>query len=135
VDDLQRGISKLRNRVIGRVFNELGLIEQWGSGIQRTTAACRDAGLAPPVFEEISTRFRVTLSTERIGRPALDEVDQAILDALAGGEGRLTSEIAVVIDLTPRATRTRLARLVERGLVRELGTGPQDPKRRYFRAE
>ena len=37
--------------------------------------------------------------------------------------------------LTPRATRTRLARLVGRGLVREVGTGPQDPKRRYFRAE
>ncbi|MHB2024524.1 MAG: ATP-binding protein [Mycobacteriales bacterium] len=34
VEDLQRGVSKLRNRVIGRVFHELGLIEQWGSGVQ-----------------------------------------------------------------------------------------------------
>jgi ATP-dependent DNA helicase RecG len=42
VDDLRRGVSKLRNRVIGRVFQELGLIEQWGSGIQRMSAACRD---------------------------------------------------------------------------------------------
>ncbi len=30
---------------------------------------------------------------------------------------------------------TRLARLVGSGLLREVGTGPQDPKRRYFRAE
>jgi ATP-dependent DNA helicase RecG len=51
---------------------------------------------------------------------------------IGGGAGRLTSEIAKAIDLTPRATRTRLARLVGRGLVREVGTGPQDPKRRYF---
>jgi hypothetical protein len=29
----------------------------------------------------------------------------------------------------------RLARLGGRGLVREIGTGPQDPKRRYVRAE
>ena len=29
-------------RVIGRVFHEPGLIEQWGSGIQRTTAACQE---------------------------------------------------------------------------------------------
>ena len=65
----------------------------------------------------------------------LDETDQAILDALAGGRGLLTSEIAEAIDLTPRATRTRLARLAGRGLVREIGTGPQDPKRRYFRAQ
>jgi len=73
LDDLPRGVSKLRNRVIGRVFHTLGLIEQWGSGIQRM--------------------------------------------------------------LSPRATRTRLARLVGRGLVREIGTGPQDPQRRYYLAE
>ena len=35
---------------------------------------------------------------------------------------------------TPRAARTRFASLVERGLVREIGSNPQDPKRRYFRA-
>ena len=134
VEDLRCGISKLRNRVIGRVFHELGLIEQWGSGIQRMTAACRDAGLAAPVLEEIGTRFRATLFTRRVGTPVLDEMDQAIFDALAEGDGRLTSEIANGIGLTTRATRTRLARLVVRGLVREIGTSPQDPKRRYFRA-
>ncbi|MBN2553129.1 MAG: putative DNA binding domain-containing protein [Spirochaetales bacterium] len=135
IEDLHRGISKLRNRVIGRVFHLLGLIEQWGSGVQRMSAACREMGLAPPLLEEIATRFRVTIFTERVGTPALDETDQAIMDALARGEGLLTSEIARRIGLSPRATRTRLARLVGSGLVREVGTGPQDPKRRYFRVE
>lgn len=135
VEDLPHGVSKLRNRVIGRVFHALGLIEQWGSGIQRMSAACRDAGLAAPVFEELATRFRVTLATARVGRPVLDDTDRAILARLAGGKGRLTSEIAAAIGLTPRATRTRLARLVGRGLMREIGTGPQDPKRRYFKAD
>ncbi|MDP2955490.1 MAG: helix-turn-helix domain-containing protein, partial [Longimicrobiales bacterium] len=51
IEDLPRGVSKLRNRVIGRVFHALGLIEQWGSGVQRMSAACREAGLAPPIFE------------------------------------------------------------------------------------
>lgn len=78
IDDLPRGLSTLRNRVIGRFFRALGLIEQWGSGVQRM--------------------------------------------------------IAAVIGLPPRATRARLARLVGRGLVREIGTGPQDPRRRYFLA-
>ncbi len=135
IEDLPRGVSKLRNRVIGRVFHALGLIEQWGSGVQRMTRACREAGLAPPVFEEIGTRFRVTLFTARIGPSALDEIDRAIVDALVQSEGLLTSEVAKVIGLTPRATRTRLARLVATGLVREVGTGPKDPKRRYHRAE
>jgi predicted HTH transcriptional regulator len=131
VDDLHRGVSKLRNRVIGRVFHSLGLIEQWGSGIQRMTNACRDVGLAPPVLEEIGIRFRVTLTTTPVGPPYLDEKDQAILNALTDG-GLLTNEVAKVIQLTTRATRTRLAKLAERGLVREVGTSPQDPKRRYF---
>lgn len=135
IEDLERGVSKLRNRVIGRVFHALGLIEQWGSGVQRMIAACREAGLPPPRFEEIATRFRVTIYTERVSRPSVDTTDQTILDALSDGEGRLTSEIAAVIGLTSRATRTRLARLVESGLLREVGTGPQDPKRRYFRVQ
>jgi predicted ArsR family transcriptional regulator len=92
-------------------------------------------GLAPPVFEEIGTRFRVTFFNERVSPPALDETDQAIVKALAGGKGLLTSEISSAIRLTSRATRTRLARLVAGGLVRAVGTGPQDPKRRYYRTE
>jgi predicted HTH transcriptional regulator len=132
LEDLPRGISRLRNRVIGRIFHALGLIEQWGSGIQRMTAACRDAGLAPPTLEEIGARFRVTLWLEQIGAPVMDDTEKAILGALRDGTGRVTSEIANVIGLTPRATRTRLVRLVARGLVREVGTSPQDPKRQYF---
>jgi predicted HTH transcriptional regulator len=134
VDDLLQGVSKLRNRVIGRVFHELGLIEQWGSGIQRMVAACRDAGLASPVLEEIGTHFRVTIHTTSSGVPSVDKTDQAILDTLAEGNGLSTQKIATVIGLTARATRSRLLKLVERGLVREIGTSPQDPRRRYFGA-
>lgn len=35
LEQIKQGISKIRNRVIARVFQELGIIEQWGSGIQR----------------------------------------------------------------------------------------------------
>jgi predicted HTH transcriptional regulator len=135
IEDLPRGVSKLRNRVIGRVFHALGLIEQWGSGVQRMTAACEAAGLPAPVFEEIATRFRVTIATTQVGPRVVEDTDQTILDALGGAKGLATSEIATMIGLSPRATRTRLARLVGRGLVREIGTGPQDPRRRYFLAE
>jgi len=47
----------------------------------------------------------------------------------ASGTSRMPG-VAKAIGLTPRATRTRLARFVGRGLVREIGAGPQDPKRR-----
>lgn len=135
VEDLPRGVSKLRNRVIGRVFHELRLIEQWGSGVQRMTTACREAGLPPPEFEEIATRFRVTLSTVLVSEPVVDDADRTILEALADGEGRSTSNLAGRIGLSTRATRTRLVSLIERGLVVEVGTSPQDPKRRYYAAD
>jgi ATP-dependent DNA helicase RecG len=69
IEDIMQGVSKLRNRVIGRVFHELHLIEQWGSGIQRKTAACQEAGLEAPRLEEIGMHFRVTISSARVGQP------------------------------------------------------------------
>ncbi len=135
IEDIQQGISKLRNRVIGRVFQELGLIEQWGSGIQRMTAACLDSGLASPGFVEIGTHFRVTMSTLRMHAPQHDEREQQLLTALAasGTSGLSTSEIACTIGVSPRATRTRLASLVKRGSITEIGSSPKDPRRRYYR--
>lgn len=135
VEDILQGVSKLRNRVIGRVFKELGLIEQWGSGIARMVTACRDAGLTDPVFEEVGWHFRVTIRKERVAREAADPVEQAILSLLRDGKGHTTAEIARAIGRTPRATRTRLAGLVARGVVTEVGSGPRDPKRKYYLAE
>lgn len=133
LEDLPHGVSKLRNRVIGRVFHELGLIEQWGSGIQRILSVCRDAGLPEPTWEEIGIRLRATLRTTRVAEVTLDETDATILSALEASDGLGTREIAAAIGLTSRATRSRLADLVTRGLVRDIGTGPNDPKRRYLR--
>lgn len=134
LEDIQKGVSKLRNHVIGRVFHELGLVEQWGSGIQRMTSACKAAGLAAPVLEEIGTHFRVTLSSISAGPVQLDQKDEGILRVLADGRGSSTMRIAKAVALSARATRTRLKALVERGLVVEVGSGPQDPQRRYFHA-
>ena len=132
IEEIRTGISKLRNRAIGRVFHELGLIEQWGSGIQRIINSCRDAGLSAPQFEEIGYHFRVSLFSAPSAAPRLDEVDRAILACLADSRGRTTSEIAKPIRRSVRATRTRLASLVERGLVCEVGTSRRDPKRKYL---
>ncbi len=137
VEDLWQGISRLRNRVIGRVFKELGLIEQWGSGIQRMANACREAGLADPVFEEIGARFRVTLSVlsrQSLATSRLDDRDRKILESLKTGGGHSTKQIAAQLQISSRAARARLRSLVERGQVVEVGASPQDPRRRYFAA-
>jgi ATP-dependent DNA helicase RecG len=132
IEDIQHGVSKLRNRVIGRVFHELGMIEQWGSGIQRMTAACLGAGLPSPKLEETGNHFRVTLSTVQ-GSPAeLDEKNQAIVELLADGRGHSTAQIAKAVSLSARAARTRLVDLVQRGLIAEIASSASDPRKRYF---
>ncbi|MDO8847081.1 MAG: helix-turn-helix domain-containing protein [Coriobacteriia bacterium] len=133
--DVLGGVSKLRNRVIARVFHELGLIEQWGSGITRMREACRAAGLAEPLFEEVGMRFRVTLFSARRATPAADPVDASALEALRAADGLTTNQVAAAIGRTPRATRARLIKLIEQGLVVEIGSGPNDPHRRYHVAE
>ncbi len=98
------------------------------------TAACRDSGLDAPRLEEIGTHFRVTLFTQRKYPPEHDAREQQILTALAqsGIAGLSTSEIAGKLGVSPRATRTRLASMVEQGSIAEIGSGPKDPRRRYY---
>jgi predicted HTH transcriptional regulator len=134
IEDLWQGISRLRNRVMGRVFQELGLIEQWGSGIQRMAGACREAGLPAPKLEEIGLRFRVTLSVLPEQQPQLDERDRKILALLSDEKGRNTQQIADHLHLSTRATRSRLRSLAALNLVVAVGSGPRDPRRLYYAA-
>ncbi|MBX3280681.1 MAG: putative DNA binding domain-containing protein [Acidobacteria bacterium] len=133
IEDLWQGISRLRNRVLGRVFQELGLIEQWGSGIQRMAAACSESGLPAPRLEEIGMRFRVTLSLIAQRKPELDERDMKILGILSVENGCSTRQIADHLGLSTRATRSRLLALVDRGVIAEIGSSPNDPRRIYRR--
>lgn len=134
VEDLPQGVSKLRNRVIARVFKGIGLVEHWGSGIQRMRSACLDAGLPDPYFEEVGMRFRVTFGFKPTLPSHVDGATKGILQALQNGKGLSTQELADVIGLSARATRLRLIKLVNQDLVREIGTSPQDPTRQYYLA-
>ncbi len=132
IEEIAGGVSKLRNRVIGRVFNELKLVERWGSGIQRIISACEENGLEKPKFEEIGTHFRVTIYIQAKREPLLDSQDQSILRLLTTNDGLSTHEISKNIKLSPRATRTRLASLMGRGFIIQMGSGPHDPTKRFF---
>lgn len=135
IDELRDGVSRVRNRVIARVFKELGLVEQWGTGIQRMITACQQAGLPAPEFAELGFRFRVTIRTERAGQTELDPLESRILAFLRTGEGHSTAQIAAQAGLSTRAIQHRLATLAERGLVVVIGSGPRDPRRRWFAVE
>lgn len=127
------GVSRLRNRVIGRVFKELELIEQWGSGIGRIITACKEAGLQPPCFEEIGNSFRVTLFNKRVGELSKSEPEwQEQLTQYLNKKSQIsTGQAARLWNVSDRAARTRLRTLVSKGYLAEVGTSPRDPKRVY----
>lgn len=73
IEDVKQGVSKIRNRVIARVFRELSLIEQWGSGFRRILKEAAELNLPEPVIEEIGMRVRVTVFLAELIELQLDE--------------------------------------------------------------
>ncbi|MBY0530316.1 MAG: putative DNA binding domain-containing protein [Rhabdochlamydiaceae bacterium] len=60
LEDLKAGVSRVRNRVIARVFHELELMEEWGSGYKRILETCHEGGYSEPKWEELGNCIRVT---------------------------------------------------------------------------
>ena len=99
-------------------------------------AECKKYGLREPQFEEIGTHFRVTFYTQRNKAPDTDETNAFIIKTLKKAkDGLTTKDIATVIELSTRATRTRLSRLIDKGYIVEVASSVQDPNRQYFLAD
>lgn len=121
------GISIMRNRVIGRIFREIKLIERLGTGLKRITSIYEKANTKQALFEEINTNFRVTLYS--IEKPLIQPElwEQQLVDELYYRNQLGTSEIAKLWRITTRAARARLKKIVDKGVVDRIGTSSKDP--------
>ena len=126
------GFSRLRNRVLGRVFRELHLIEQWGSGLQRIFAICERQGLKKPEIEELGNQFRLTLFSSPVEKAQLHSWEQILLQELRA-QGSLTpKEIAKLWKVSSRAVRQRLKKMLDEGSVLRVATSAKDPRGRII---
>lgn len=126
------GISQLRNRVIGHVFRELGLIERWGSGLSRIIDVCRESGIVTPKFEELDHYFRVTFYYEVSGAILTKELwKQSMIEHLQRAEYITTKEAAVFWKVTEKTSSSRLKGMCGGGLIVEISTGLYDPKKKF----
>lgn len=66
IEDLKTGISKIRNPVIARIFKELDLIEQWGSGIPEIFKKIKEQKLPQPEILEVGMRIRFVVYLKEI---------------------------------------------------------------------
>ena len=67
LEEALAGHSRLRNLGVTNVFLQIGLLDSWGTGLQRMQSLARDLGLRPPEFVAGADFFRVTFFRTRSG--------------------------------------------------------------------
>ncbi|MFA5250774.1 MAG: ATP-binding protein, partial [Parachlamydiales bacterium] len=129
------GYSRLRNRVIGRVFRELKLIEQWGSGLQRIIETCKKIGLQDPLFEEENNQFRITLFSSRKTKVSMNVWEKKLVDYLQANASIKPQEAAKLWKISDRAARNRLKKMIVGGFIVRISTSEKDPYSIFVLAE
>ncbi len=126
------GISQLRNKVLGRVFRELGLIEQWGSGLQRMFESCVQRQLPPPKFQELDLFFRVTLYPMAV-QPKPELPWHALLFSYIRQHSKISvTEATKLWKVSSRTSTARLKMLCQEGALMALSKGPFDPHKVFI---
>lgn len=132
VELIKTGKSKIRNKAIAEVFAQMGIIESWGTGIQRMIDGCIEAGIPEPVFEELGDSFRVTIYRNEDMKTHLnkasDNDDENITnrDIILIGLRRkdLTrKEIEELTKLSKSGSRYLLNKLIDEELIYTVGRG------------
>jgi predicted HTH transcriptional regulator len=145
VEDVKQGTSKIRNNVIARVFRELNLIEQWGTGVQRIFAEAVELGLPEPTITEIGMRVRFSVPllesitvgivkrsteqvSEQVGAPVSEQVWSLLLACSGQSKSRQALLSSVGLSNAYLNYKRHIAPLLEQGLLEM--TVPDKPNSR-----
>jgi len=137
LEDFFAGVSHVRNKVIARVFRELCLMEEWGTGYRRITQVCEEAGYSIPTWRELGTVVRVAFNphsaTEEKIQPSeptetseLTSRQQTIMTLFEKEKELTAKEVIERLDVavSERTSRLDLFELKKRGLLMTTGKGP-----------
>ena len=139
LEEFIAGVSHVRNKVIARVFRELHLMEEWGTGYRRITEACQTGGYQTPAWEELGTAIRVIFkphlaAQEKIESPVHHDHEvkeftlrqQKILNFLYNKEPLSAKKIHKGLreKISERSFRNDLLELKAQGLLKMIGSGP-----------
>ena len=133
--DALKGRSKPRNKVIAEVFSRMGIIEKWGTGLQRIVDLAKQEGLKEPVFENNDSFFRVILyrgkeeaaqttdQTIQTTDQAVQTTEQKIMNAIAEKPTITRKELAEKTGLSESGIKWQLDKLKkEQKILRAGGT-------------
>jgi ATP-dependent DNA helicase RecG len=122
------GYSMPRNRELMRIFKDVRLVEQLGSGIQRILNAYKKS-----VFTFTATYIKVTfpylqhiedtvINASVTAKTEVIEVNDAIVQLIYKNNRIEVEEIAKNIGLNSRSILRRLQKLQEDGIIRRVGS-------------
>jgi ATP-dependent DNA helicase RecG len=115
-----------RNKLIAMIFYDMGLIENYGSGIQRIFDKCHELCFPEPVFKELDGCFQVTLHKDIYNDEYLANLGlngrqiRAIL--YVKEKGKITNMVYQSINNVSKRTATRdLDELISKALIVQIG--------------
>ena len=135
------GHSKLRNRAIANAFSQIGLIEAWGTGLQRIQSAAKGYGLPDVEFIEMPESFRVnlyrsSLPMDSIGETSvehrqkngvatvdtpfnleLNSTQIKIIELLSANSNMTGVDLSEAIGISKRNIEVNLKKLKEKGVL------------------
>jgi ATP-dependent DNA helicase RecG len=126
------GSSRIRNRVIAKVFYHMKWVEQWGSGLRRIIKECAQRDLEEPKFEELNNQFRVTLYAKKKEHIILGPWHKELISYLKKKGKISTKEAAALWQVTARTARNRLIKIVDAGIIKKVGLNLKDPQSSYI---
>jgi predicted HTH transcriptional regulator len=140
-EEAMGGHSKLRNRAIANVFSQIGLIEAWGTGLQRIRNAAKEYGLPDVEFIEMPESFRVNLyrtsspmnsigetSVEHRQNIGVEMIDTQmyldlnstqikIIELLSANSNMTGADLSESIGISKRNIEVNLKKLKEKGVL------------------
>jgi ATP-dependent DNA helicase RecG len=130
-----------RNEAIVQILSDMGFVERLGYGIDRMLAAMAEAGLAEPVFEEMTAGFRVILrsrgdelvskepASQRWSNRRLNPRQERAVAYLAERGAITNREFRELCpELSDETIRRELSDMVDQGLIMKVG----DRKATYY---
>jgi len=133
-ETLLDGRSEIRNRVVARVFKELGYVEQWGSGIGRIRADCVAMGLVEPRIREkgdfVDVEFYRSIGTENDLRSIVkvsdsiglvSDTERSILLYLADEGSIVSKTVESLVGVKEARARRILKEMTDKGLLMKQG--------------
>jgi ATP-dependent DNA helicase RecG len=136
VEQLEEGISRVRNRAIMGILHKLGFVEKHGTAYAKAVAAAeREYPL--PQWTEPGPILRVTLmphpqaiEAKRIKRSRKADRTQDVAELLRNGE-KAAGDLAQALGMTPRQLQRILKEMESAGEVETNGAARNSPKLRY----